>query len=270
MITIFLQFFFFLLFICLFPNKTHANRTHRLLTHSHNDYHQKNPLMDALSFNFDSIEADIWLSGNQIIVSHMGAISKGSLKDLYLDPLQKRVNERASVYGDGRPFFLWLDIKDGNINLIHMLHDLLDQYPMLTVFTDTSTKEGPVSVILTGHEPSKIAYVNLFPTRKACRDSNSFKIYDPSADQRWLWYSLQWSELFRWNGYSKIKTLEVERLHAIVEYIHKKRRKVRFWDTPENREFWELAKRANVDMIGTDKLKEFSSFTRSEIHNTAK
>jgi hypothetical protein len=225
--------------------------------------------MDALSFNFDSIEADIWLSENQIMVSHMGAIFKGSLKDLYLDPLQKLVTERSSVYGDGRPFFLWLDIKDGNINLIKALHDLLDQYPMLTVFTDQSTKEGPVSVILTGHEPSKIAYVSL-PIRKACRDSNSFKIYDPSSDQRWLWYSLQWSELFRWNGYSKIKTLEVERLHAIVEYIHKKRRRVRFWDTPENREFWALAKSANVDMISTDKLQEFSSFSSSEFQKKAK
>jgi hypothetical protein len=41
-----------------------------------------------------------------LLVSHLGIIFKGTLEDLYLKPLQERVNRWGSVHGDGRPFLL--------------------------------------------------------------------------------------------------------------------------------------------------------------------
>src|SRR5687768_2334780 len=59
--------------------------------HAHNDYEHKRPLMDALSFGFTSVEADIYLIDNELYVSHNYPKNlKGiTLKELYLDPLQQ-------------------------------------------------------------------------------------------------------------------------------------------------------------------------------------
>src|ERR1700740_1989091 len=80
------------------------------ILHSHNDYHQKRPLDDALAHHFDSVEADIWVHNNDLMISHLGFFYGGSLKALYLDPLQAKIKEHGSVYGDGKPFYLWIDI----------------------------------------------------------------------------------------------------------------------------------------------------------------
>jgi len=59
--------------------------------HAHNDYEHTRPLLDALESKFESVEADLWLDGTDLGVSHNGAPFKGSLKSLYLDPLAERL-----------------------------------------------------------------------------------------------------------------------------------------------------------------------------------
>ena len=46
--------------------------------HAHNDYEHPRPLLDALDAKFESVEADVWLDGNDVGVSHNGAPYKGS------------------------------------------------------------------------------------------------------------------------------------------------------------------------------------------------
>src|SRR5438046_1197290 len=65
--------------------------------HSHNDYEQEQPLSDALRNGFYSVEADIWLVNHEILISHLGWFFTGALKELYLDPLQARVDRLGSV-----------------------------------------------------------------------------------------------------------------------------------------------------------------------------
>ena len=79
--------------------------------HSHNDQEQAEPLALALAAGFASVEADVWWRGGRIAVSHSPFGDKGSLDDLYLKPLQARVDRLGSVHGDGRPFWLWVDLK---------------------------------------------------------------------------------------------------------------------------------------------------------------
>lgn len=88
----------------------------RSLKHAHNDYEHPRPLLDALAQNFESVEADVWLDGNDIGVSHNGAPFKGSLKALYLDPLAAKARTGSLP----SPFFLWLDLKQGNQKLLEI------------------------------------------------------------------------------------------------------------------------------------------------------
>jgi hypothetical protein len=59
--------------------------------HSHNDYRRTVPLFDALSAGCTSVEADIWLTGNdtELYVGHnrRSLSEKRTLRSLYLDPL---------------------------------------------------------------------------------------------------------------------------------------------------------------------------------------
>jgi hypothetical protein len=53
------------------------------------------------------------------------------LAKLYLEPLQELVDRRGSVYGDGLPLHLWIDIKSPEPALRPLLRAQLWRYPML-------------------------------------------------------------------------------------------------------------------------------------------
>ena len=236
---------------------------YHIFSHSHNDYEHAHPLMDALDNRFYSIEADIWLKDGEILVSHSVGSSKGSLKQLYLDPLQKRVDEKGSVYGDKETVYLWLDLKEGRSELRPALHHLLKQYSMITRFTDSRIIPGAVTAILTGDAESKTAYGNEFSERMACRDSNDYTPADPPADHRWRAYALKWSSYIQWNGKGIIPEAEYKKLVAIVSDIHAKGRKVRFYATPETKAYWELALKLGLDWLNTDLLSDLNEFLQN-------
>src|SRR6185295_14563982 len=61
--------------------------------HAHNDYEHARPLLDALDHGFCSVEADIWLTPDGLLVAHDRKDLKPArtLEALYLDPLRERV-----------------------------------------------------------------------------------------------------------------------------------------------------------------------------------
>lgn len=231
-----------------------------VFSHAHNDYEHPRPLLDALDNRFYSVEADIWLEDGRIVVGHDKDKYHGTLQELYLNPLQQRVKEKGSVHGDGMPFYLWVDIKDGRQELRPILQNLLSQYEMVTVFQEGGTKEKAVTVILTGDARSKQAYVEEYPTRYACRDSNDYKPEDPPADGKWTWYALKWSNYVKWYGEESIEPETHKVLESLVRDIHAKGRKVRFWSAPDTPHYWDAALKAGVDLINTDKLEELNQF----------
>ena len=57
--------------------------------HSHNDYWRDVPLYDAIAAGCTSVEADVWLSGNDLFVGHSkkSLTKERTLESLYIDPL---------------------------------------------------------------------------------------------------------------------------------------------------------------------------------------
>lgn len=229
--------------------------------HAHNDYEHDRPLLDALDARFYSVEADIFFSDGRFEVSHGGLSgSKGTLQELYLDPLQERVNANGgSVQGDGLPFTLWIDFKDNHEELPEKLEALLSGYPMLTSYEGEARSEGAVNVILTGDAAAKQAFVEQ-PVRHAVRDSNDFSPDDPPADARWRAYALSWGGYLGWNGEGEPSPEDARRLGCIVQSAREKGRKVRFYGAPDRPEVWGKMIEYGVDFIHTDKLKELESF----------
>src|SRR5262245_26442745 len=80
--------------------------------HAHNDYLHLHPLQDALRLGFTSVEADVFLSGGELLVGHDAAMlrSHRTLERLYLEPLRAHFAARGDA-ARGEPFLLLIDIK---------------------------------------------------------------------------------------------------------------------------------------------------------------
>jgi hypothetical protein len=230
--------------------------------HAHNDYANERALLDALDHRFASIEADVWLWRDEIGVSHDGRSFVGSLRDLYLNPLGAVVDANdGSVYGDGRPFFLWIDIKHGDHRLQQMLARQLDEYRFLSRFGDERLiEQGAVTVILTGHAGAKTALVERPAPRPYIRDSNHYSVDDPMADGRWGYYALEFGDYFAWDGTGEFPAAELARLRWFTAAAHRKGRKLRIYGSPEKPAYWEVAYDSGVDFVSTDAIAVLAGF----------
>ncbi|MBX5483543.1 MAG: hypothetical protein IRZ16_17105 [Myxococcaceae bacterium] len=233
-------------------------------THAHNDYEHERPLEDALAQKFHSVEADVYYAGGLFEVSHLGFGARGTLKSLYLDPLQAKVDERGSVLGDGAPFTLWVDLKDAHDDLGDALAHLLDQYPMLTVFdADGTVTPGPVTVVLTGDRKMKEAFVREHTPRRAIRDSNDFSPDDPPATSAWGFYALDWGRYLSWGGSGSVPAETSERLACIANKAHQSGYRVRLYNTPDTEAVWQASLDHGIDFLNSDRLAELKAFLES-------
>ncbi len=106
-------------------SSVHAN------AHSHNDYYRERPLLDALEKGFGSVEADVFLLNDELLVAHsLFEIRLGrTLESLYLEPLKARCqNNGGRVYRDGPELTLLIDIKTDAESTYAKLSDTLAKY----------------------------------------------------------------------------------------------------------------------------------------------
>jgi hypothetical protein len=235
---------------------------HHVRAHAHNDYAHEHPLDDALEHRFYSVEADVYLNGGKLEVSHLNLPweSQRPLEELYLEPLQARVDAQGSVQGDGVPFTLWIDLKEGGREMVDTLHAVLDKYPMLTRIDGNEVTPGLVTVVLTGNDEAKRDFVTRFPQRRALRDSNDYSPEDPPADGAWSHYALNWGDYLDSSSTGKLDETQRARLACIVENAHAQGRKVRFFSAPDHPDAWREALEAGVDFLGADDLSGLAAF----------
>src|SRR5437660_11055239 len=82
--------------------------------HAHNDYEHTRPLFDALDQGFCSVEADVFLVGDKLLIGHtqVSLRPERTLEALYLDPLRERVKANGGrLYKYGPPAWLLIDVK---------------------------------------------------------------------------------------------------------------------------------------------------------------
>ncbi|HEX9104925.1 MAG TPA: hypothetical protein VF997_22095, partial [Polyangia bacterium] len=231
----------------------------RTLGHAHNDYEHPRPLFDALEHGFASVEADLWLRQGQLAVSHDGWSVRGTLDALYLAPLGERIARYGgSVYGDGRPFYLWLDLKQHDPGLEAAVVAALDRVPYVARFADDGARPGAVVVVLTGDADADRALVERPGWRPFVRDEELLEAaeqHDQPATRRPRAYSLRYGRYLSWSEADGAANDDVAQLRCIVAQAHAAGRLVRLWDAPEDPRFWRLAARAGVDFVNTDDLE---------------
>lgn len=221
------------------------------LAHSHNDYERERPLQDAVEARVTSIEIDLFLEGDLLLVGHDRGQWRGEFEALYLRPLNELWQKGSLPVSADATFLLWLDLKEDSAALRRELHRLLEAYPV----TNGAVCARPrVEVILTGDKLSKEAFIVEHPCGRVSRDSNSFSEGDPPGTPHWIWYALDWETIGAWDGQGAMPIEERERLRELVRQVRAKGRTVRLWNHPATLAFWEEAAGAGVDRLGTDAL----------------
>lgn len=232
--------------------------------HAHNDYLHRRPLLDALDAGARSVEADIFLVNDALLVAHKPeqVNRQRSLQSLYLDPLRKRISEHnGSVYGDGETVILLVDIKADPTEVYPALRAVLPQYADLLTHYAPQKKSGPITVILTGMQPARKTLMDE-PDRVVASDGSlQDLVTDPPADLV-PWISGEWEKSFQWNGIGAMPEEERAKLDAIVRQAHEQHRTVRFWGGPDNENVWRTLRSAGVDWINTDLLNEVKEFLK--------
>lgn len=228
--------------------------------HAHNDYLHARPLRDALAAGCRGVEADVFLEGDELLVGHDRWMLRAdrSLRSLYLDPLLDRVREQGgSVHGDGLPFLLLVDVKQGRAEVVARLaRDLPSYAAMLTRFHGDHVEPGAVTVVLSGDRPAGDALGDgerWFAVDGRLRDLDA----GPGAARVPL-VSEPWTRQFEWDGHGPFDEPERAKYESLVQTARARGRWLRFWGGPDRPETWDLWRSLGSTWIHTDRLRDYA------------
>ncbi len=238
--------------------------------HAHNDYKNKYPLTDALNNKFISIEADIFLIKDKLIVSHTYPIikKKKNLDYLYLKPLlDSCLKNNGKVYPDCQEsLILLIDIKSEAEKTYEKLKEILLHYSsILTKYENGKIITNAITIIITGNKP--FDELQKETIRYAFIDQSLLSLDKSLESTLCLMASTKYSNVLKWKGKGEIPKEEKEKLITLVNQAHKEDKVVRLWASPENKKVWTELLNCGVDLINTDKLEMLGAFLKEQKNN---
>lgn len=223
--------------------------------HSHNDYEHPIPFWVAYNEGFGSIEADVHLVNDSLLVAHT-KVEPGNhhtLEDLYLKPLQSCVaRNNGYPYADhSRKLQLLIDVKTDSLLTLNKIISTISQYPQLA-------NNGQIRFVITGGRPVPEKYSS-YPSF-IWFDGNLGETYPADALPKIAMLSADFHKYAAWNGKSNIPEKEVARLRPLIEQAHALGKPVRFWASPDIINAWYQLMKLQVDFLNTDRITELSAF----------
>ncbi|GCB51625.1 phosphatidylinositol-specific phospholipase C/glycerophosphodiester phosphodiesterase family protein [Streptomyces sp. NL15-2K] len=237
--------------------------------HAHNDYEHPRPLFDALDHRFGSLEADIFLVGDQLLVAHdpVDLDPARTLESLYLDPLAARVRaNHGSVYRGYRGSLqLLIDIKtEGSSTYLELDRHLRRYKHLFTTYAHGRVFPGPVTAVISGDRAARTP-MEAQTVRRAFYDGRLADLGTSAPASFVPLISDNWTLNFTWSGVGAFPDAERQKLRSIVQAAHSRGQKVRFWATPDvvgpaRDALWSELVAADVDYVNTDDLAGLEAF----------
>ncbi|KAL8388833.1 hypothetical protein RB595_008962 [Gaeumannomyces hyphopodioides] len=268
--------------------------------HSHNDYWRDVPFYSALARGCVSVEADVWLYDNDLLlVGHdRSSLSENRTFDsLYVQPILSVLRAqnprhrfvppgdaptRNGVYdaSPGQTLYLFVDVKtDGAATwpaVVRALGPLREAGYLTTVRSGTTAvvAPGPVTVVGTGNTPRALVEGAPAPrdyfwdapaadlTRDEFRDVGAGLSPIASAGFGDVFGAGEGSAARR-SGV--LNDTQLALLRAQVGEAHARGIKVRYWDTPgwpvaARNKVWRTLWEAGVDLLNADDLDDAAGF----------
>lgn len=256
-------FFIVCSFLLLIPNNGYAEGEEKRQkiyynAFSHNDYEQEKPLLDALSFGFNCVEADLWLIDGELYVSHEqpAPTPEITFEKLYLAPLAERIRaNKGKVYRTGKkPFLLMVDCKTNGEKMLPVLKQKMEPYKELfSTVENGKMKKGAVLFFLSGDNPKK----------SILSASDSYIFLDGRIDDLGKGISSDlmpvisdnYSKYLTWKGEGEIPAEQLAKMQGFIRQAHKEGKMFRWWGAPDTPQFKRFFMKEKVDLVGADNLK---------------
>jgi alkaline phosphatase len=226
-------------------------------THSHNDYNQTIPFYRAFYAGFNSIEADIFVEGGRLLVSHnrKDLSPERSLKELYLDPLLYAMRRDTS-----RRVCLLIDVKEEYGPTLAMLIRELEPLRSLLM---TKEHAGRLKILISGNQPLPASYKD-YPDYLFF-DANLLTPHTKAEWERVGQVSLDFSKYSKWKGEGNMPDEDKHRIKHTIDSVHTNTGKlVRFWGGPDIERCWNVQIDLGADIIGTDHIEELANYLQKK------
>ncbi|OJD19225.1 hypothetical protein AJ78_00838 [Emergomyces pasteurianus Ep9510] len=268
--------------------------------HSHNDYWRDLPFYSALSAGCISIEADVWLYDDTLLVGHdQSSLTKTrTLQSLYIDPIMdvlRRQNPpspyitedtRNGVYDTdpSQTLYLFIDVKTSGTEtwprVIAALEPLRAANYLTTLHNNDTLTPGPVTVIGTGNTPLNL--IGPIPDRDYFYDTPLAELNKEDSDDITKYISpiasTSFAEAIGVNGVilapeggereaelPLLNSSQLETLRGQIEAAKKKGIGARYWETPgwpvrQRNEVWRTLLREGVALVNADDLEAVQGY----------
>jgi hypothetical protein len=217
----------------------------QILIQSHNDYEKSNPLFDALKFEADIIEADVFPVNEKLLVAHSRnqLDSSRTLDSMYIRPIVRLFEENnGRISADtGYRIILMIDIKEKPEMVLSILQSIINP---LRQYFDRAQNQNAVQVVLSGERGPVNNWIN-YPAY-IFMDGRPYEKYDSATLTKVALISDNYSNYTTGNGTS---------IHQMISDVHRQNKPVRLWGAPDNEEGWKGLLYLGVDVINTDHLK---------------
>jgi hypothetical protein len=234
--------------------------------HAHNDYEHKRPLFDALDQGFCSVEADIYLVDGKLLVAHnfTQVNPQRTLQSLYLEPLRRRIKQNGGrVYAGGPQVTLLIDLKTKWQTIYPVLRTVLKDYSdIITTFEGEVVHTNAILAVITGDRSKEMFGGETI--RYAAYDGDLSDLDSNDSPNLVPWVSSDWKRSFGWQGKGPMPLGQSMRLRGMVQRAHQHGRRLRFWDAPDQPEFWRSMLDHKVDLINSDDLEGLQKFLNAE------
>jgi alkaline phosphatase len=214
--------------------------------HSHNDYAQQKVFHLAYNEGFGSIEADIHLVNNEILVGHDTKDLKtaNNLTFLYLEPL-------VAYNQPYRKLQLLIDIKTDAKQTLDQLVMLLNKYPNII-------RNKNIKIVISGNMPAP-ALFETYPDF-IWFDGRVTTQYTPKQLARIALISEDYYKVIGYKFIWPLDSASIDKAKQFIDKVHQLGKPVRLWASPDKPAAWEQFMQWGVDFINTDKIKELSNF----------
>ncbi len=243
------------IFFCALNSYSQTNQYTVANAHSHNDYEQLQPFIQAYRELFGSVEADVYLSNNELLVAHeiRQLKSDRTLEKLYLEPINQYILSNAGhIYSDkNRSLQLLVDIKTEAVKTLASLIEILKKYPAII-------NNKNVHIVISGNRPPDSTYYQ-YPSY-IWFDGRLNQSYSESALTKIALLSEDFNKFTKWKGTGAFLEADSLQISKMVETAHAIQKPVRLWAIPDQEKSWQLMKQLHVDYINTDKVAELADF----------
>ncbi len=242
------------LFFALIPIIVFSQGSNSFKLHSHNDYLRNVPFWEAFGAGCASIEVDLILQDNQLMVAHEkeSIHPERTLINLYLEPIQK-----AETLGltEGFDFHLLVDFKTEAYETLDLLIKQLKPYE--PILYSANNPRG-LKLIISGNRPKAEDY-HRYPSW-ILFDYQSKSLNTTLPWDKIAMVSLNFNQFSVWNGKGRMVEAEKEKLLSFINEVHSFEKPVRFWASPDSKSAWKAFYEMGVDYINTDKPNEAKQY----------